>query len=256
MTTFISNFGKIVNKSKYKEPANEFVVVTKKDNLVHNYFFYCDNFWDSDDCFAQITIGFAKDRHEDVKYWTNYQDELVYIYMGNDVSKKVVENNKYYDIKESQKPFFVGRVAKVTEGDTLMYVKVHNIGERFKMKIPDEFREKYINGQNVRDAFQAICEFLGVYYICPPNVAPKDGSQDPDGDKNNPQKKSQKENANVNQIKQQSQNKQKNDTTSGSSKQIKNVQKASQDYQQAGDRYGKLGKMKVATDILNGKYRK
>jgi len=68
-----------------------------------------------------------------------------------------------------------------------MIIQVHNIGGRFKRKIPKEFREQYINNQNVRDAFQAICEFVGVYFICPPQNVQDNSSQTPDGNVNDPE---------------------------------------------------------------------
>lgn len=213
MNTFISGFGKIVNNSKNVEPANQFVVVSKKDNLVHNYFFYCDAYWDSRNCLAEIILKFPKQKHDKVKYWTEY-DDLIYVYMGNDIAKTFKMNQANYKIKKKARPFFVGQIFDVYEKYDQIIVQVHNIGTRFKQKIPNEFRESYINNQNVRDAFQAICEFLGVYYICPPQNAQEDGAQTPDGSVNDPETQKNLENNTKQQIKNQSQNSQ-NGTDNG-----------------------------------------
>ena len=227
--TFIGNLGKIVNNAQNKEAANEFVVMTMKDNMVHNYFFSCDNFWDSRNCLSKVTIGFAKDNHEQINYWTNY-DDIVYVYMGNQVSKDIKINQINYTIGKKENPFFVGRVYDIYEYSDQMLVQLHNIGERFKQKIPKEFREAYINNQNVRDTFQAICEFIGVKYICPPANIQQTGSQKPDGSVNDPSQKKKAETSTKEDIKSKSDSKE--DGNSGTEQTTTNTQTIDNGYSQ------------------------
>jgi len=237
--TFISNIGSIINASKNKAPADQLIVVAKDDdNKVHNYFFACDNFWDSRSCYSQIVLGFPKENHEKISYWTNYQDGLIYVYMGTDFAKETVRNDVFYDIKQAHKPFFIGTVSNVSEETDQISVIVSNIGKRFKTQIPDEFRQKYINNQNVRDAFQAICEFLGVYYICPPNVAPENGNQDPDGDKNNPKSKTESEQDTAKQLSKQANDKNQNSNDKNNENENTNTEQENQNTVQNAVRQG------------------
>lgn len=184
--------GEIVNEVANKAPANEFVVVTKEDNLVHNYFHACETYWDSNDCLSRIKLKFPKAKEEETKYWINYKGDI-WCYMGNNISLRNVTNIGEYNIEDIESPFFVGTVNMVKESYQEIEIPVNNIGERFKQAIPDQFRQQYINNQNVRDAFQAICEFLGVYYICPPKQENDSGVSDNNPNENDPNDTSKRE---------------------------------------------------------------
>lgn len=173
----IQNLG---NASKTTIPSNEFVVITKADNLAHNYFHYCEVYWDIGDCLSQAIIRFSKSDHSNTNYWIRYEGDI-WLYMGHDIHKDSKNNQEYYDLDVGEPPFFVGEVYDVQEYAYEFEVKIRSIGFRFKQSIPDDFRQKYINGQNVRDAFQAICEFLGVKYICPPQNIQTNANASPEG---------------------------------------------------------------------------
>lgn len=145
---------------------NEILVLTRDDGLVHNYFHFFDCYWDAGDCLSLVTLKFPKTDRDMVSYWSKYQGDI-YIYSGKEFSKARFESDEAYDIDDIT-PIFVGSVSHIREFYSEIEIYVHNIGSRFKQKIPEEFRNYYIFNQNVRDAFQAICEFLGVKYICPP----------------------------------------------------------------------------------------
>lgn len=174
-TTNIENLNETVNQlSQDEKPANNIIVLAKRDNVTHNYFHYFELYWDAGDCLSSIIIRMPKTDADNTKYWINYTGDIV-LYMGDktpDQQTSTNENNRqavtnYFDL-QGMKPIFQGELTRVKEMKNELELHVDSIGIRFKQKIPEEFRQTYINGQNVRDAFQAICEFLGVKYICPP----------------------------------------------------------------------------------------
>jgi hypothetical protein len=129
---------------------------------------------------------------ENLTYWTTYTGQLT-IYVGNDFVFDYVNANahnteqdavnsitKYWD-NSGIKPFFRGEVSRIKEQQNDITIYVDSIGRRFQQKIPDDFRQSFINNQNVRDAFQAICEFLGVFFICPPKTVTDNGETETDG---------------------------------------------------------------------------
>ena len=168
-------------------PSNQVVVHTETDNLVHNYFHYFNLYWDAGDPLSSVIIKLPKTDTENTKYWITYTGEIT-IYLGNDINhiwkqeknKNTVNNTEYWGLK-GMLPIFRGEVGMIKEYQKVLEIHIDSIGKRFKQKIPDEFRQAFINNQNVRDAFQAICEFLGVKYICPPaDAKPQDEETEDD----------------------------------------------------------------------------
>lgn len=161
------------------KPINNITVITSKDNLIHNYFYDFDVSWGAHNCLSVATIKMPKVDQKNIQYWVNYSGTVT-VYAGynfkidkvnkethgteEDASYSLVKYGDNADIK----PFFRGTVNDIKEHQNYIILYINSIGVRFKQKIPEEFRQKYINGQNVSDAFKAICEFLGVQYICPP----------------------------------------------------------------------------------------
>lgn len=169
------------NQDDKQEPMNNIVVITSDDNLIHNYFYSLDVSWDASNCLSSAIIKMPKMDAENVNYWATYQGQLT-IYIGHDFVFDYVNSNsygteqdaanaliKYWDNSDIL-PLFKGEISRIKERENDITVYVDSIGRRFQQKIPDEFRQAYIYNQNVRDAFQAICEFLGVKYICPPKT--------------------------------------------------------------------------------------
>ena len=162
-----------------KKTINSITVITAEDNLIHNYFFDFDHSWDATNCLSTATIKMPKMGTENVNYWATYQGAVT-VYGGHDFTFDKVNSNSHateqeaanslaqYNDNSDIKPFFKGTISRIKEYQTYIVLHLDSIGIRFKQKIPDDFRQSYINNQNVRDAFQAICEFLGVQYICPP----------------------------------------------------------------------------------------
>lgn len=187
----LDDIGKKVNAQDNKEPVNNITVITADDNLIHNYFTSMDVSWDALNCLSSAIIKMPKMDTENTHYWSTYTGQLT-IYAGYNFTFDYVNTNKFnteQDAAESLtkywdnsdiKPFFRGEISRVKEHDSQIVIYVDSIGRRFQQKIPDEFRQSYINNQNVRDAFQAICEFLGVFFICPPKTVTDNGEETTD----------------------------------------------------------------------------
>lgn len=185
-------------KTKDKtEPVTSIMVVTSDDNLIHNYFYSYETSWDASNCLQMVILKMPKMGEENINYWANYVGQLT-VYMGYNFTYDKVNSNKFnneQDAAESLarywdnsdiKPHFRGEVDRIKEYKTYIKIYVKNIGARFQQKIPEEFRQSFINNQNVRDAFQAICEFLGVPYICPPQtVTDEAGEETTEGETGN-----------------------------------------------------------------------
>lgn len=219
--TSLDDIAKKVNKKDKKEPINNITVITADDNLIHNYFTSMDISWDASNCLSSAIIKMPKMNVENTHYWSTYTGQLT-IYAGYNFTFDYVNNNshstendaaasltKYWDNSDI-KPFFRGEISRVKEYEEDITLYVDSIGRRFQQKIPDEFRQSFINNQNVRDAFQAICEFLGVFYICPPTTVTDNGEEEltdetttTDGTENDVSKQQ----GTINKIKQQAKNK-------------------------------------------------
>ena len=184
----LDDIAKAVNKKSSKDPINNITVITAEDNLIHNYFMSMDVSWDASNCLSTAIIKMPKMNTENTNYWTTYTGQLT-IYAGYNFTFDYVNHNshpteqdaansliKYWDNSDI-KPFFRGEISRVKELEEEITIYVDSIGRRFQQKMPDEFRQAFVYNQNVRDAFQAICEFLGVTYICPPKTATDDGEE-------------------------------------------------------------------------------
>ena len=217
----LDDLAKAVNQQDSKEPINNITVITAEDNLIHNYFTSMDVSWDASNCLSSAIIKAPKMNTENTNYWTTYTGQLT-IYAGYNFTFDYVNSNSYSTEKDAANslikywdnsnitPFFKGEISRVKEKENDIVIYVDSIGRRFQQKIPDEFRQAFIYNQNVRDAFQAICEFLGVVYICPPKTVTdngeteeEDGEVTTDGTENNVGTQQNKEQ----QIKQIAQNK-------------------------------------------------
>ena len=192
----IEDIPEIANKEKDIEPVTSIMVITAQDNLIHNYFYSYETSWDATNCLQIAIIKMPKMNQENVNYWATYTGQLT-VYMGyNFTFDKVNQSThateqeianfitRYWD-NSGVKPYFRGEVDKIKEYQNDIAIYVKNIGARFQQKIPEEFRQAYIYNQPVRDAFQAICEFLGVPYICPPQTIQDAEGEEQEADSEN-----------------------------------------------------------------------
>lgn len=207
--------------NQIQDGSNNIVIYTVKDNLTHNYFHYFDMYWDAGDCMSSVTLKMPKTDTGNTKYWVAYTGE-VEIYTGNNINKTTQsttdKNNSstpetYWDL-QGLSPIFRGEVGHIKEYQDVLEIHIYSIGKRFKQKMPDEFRQSYVNNQNVRDTFQAICEFIGVKYICPPANPKTDEQPENDGTENDVNKQAaQAAQVTANAISQANEKNKKNDTS-------------------------------------------
>ncbi len=60
---------------------------------------------------------------------------------------------------------FIGRVAQVKQRGMSIIITLQDLGWKFLQKVPTDFRNNYIANATLDDAYQAICEFLGVDFM-------------------------------------------------------------------------------------------
>lgn len=159
-------------------------IITLDDGLAHRYFTSLR--WEKDN---SVPIGHAQAKtlyHEDIlKYWSTYhggvvihaqltkreENNTVMNTLPNtslqtkaiqkskvevDEDNKIRIDNNYYNYS------FIGKVSKIKQVGQNIVIKFEDLGWKFLQKVPKEFRDTYIAGQSLDDAFQAICEFMGV----------------------------------------------------------------------------------------------
>ena len=179
------------------EPITSIMVITSEDNLIHNYFYSFETSWDESNCLQMVVLKMPKMGQRNIQYWASYIGQLT-VYMGYNFTYDKVNANKFSSEQKAAeslarywdnsdiKPYFRGEVDKIKEYKTHIVVYVKNIGARFQQKIPEEFRQAFIYNQNVRDSFVAMCEFLGIQYICPPQTVTEEaGEETTDGETGN-----------------------------------------------------------------------
>lgn len=182
----IENIPKKANKKKSKtnngyQPVTSITVITSDDNLIHNYFTSFETSWDATNCLQIATIKMPDMGEENINYWATYTGQLT-VYMGYNFTYDKVNTNQHNSEQEAAdslarywdnsqiKPYFRGEVDRIKQHKNHIIIYVKNIGARFQQKIPEDFRQAFIYNQPVRDSFQAMCEFLGVVHICPPQI--------------------------------------------------------------------------------------
>lgn len=179
------------------EPVTSIMVVTSEDNLIHNYFYSFETSWDDINCLQMVILKMPKMGQKNIQYWANYTGQLT-VYMGYNFTYDKVNSSQFSSEQEAAesvarywdnsdvKPYFRGEVDKIKEYKSNITIYVKNIGARFQQKIPEDFRQAFIYNQNVRDSFVAMCEFLGVQYICPPQTVTEEaGEETTDGETEN-----------------------------------------------------------------------
>ena len=159
-------------------------IITLNDGLAHKYFTSLK--WEKDN---NVPVGFAQAKTlyqgDILKYWSSYNGPIVIhaqltkreendmvmntlpntslqtkqIQQANievDEDNKIRIDNSYYNYS------FIGKVSKVRQVGQNIVIKFEDLGWKFLQKVPKEFRDTYIAGQTLDNAFQAMCEFMGV----------------------------------------------------------------------------------------------
>ena len=82
---------------------------------------------------------------------------------NGDVEKD--EKTKQLHLKNDEYNYaYIGKVARFKQVGTTFIVYLEDLGWKFMQKVPKAFRDTYISGQSLDNAFQAICEFMGVEF--------------------------------------------------------------------------------------------
>lgn len=162
----------------------EICVITLDDNLTHTY---CSKIkWEKDNYtpvgVAQLIMPFDEHISE---YWSKYSGTVVvhanlksthkslFTDIINDISlnlksmQKVeskidTRNNKIRLQNDFYNYSFIGKVNRFKQVGNTFIVYLEDLGWKFMQKVPKEFRDAYISGQKLGDAFQSICEFMGI----------------------------------------------------------------------------------------------
>lgn len=166
---------------------NDISVITVDDNINHTY---CSKIrWDKDNFLpigtAQLTMPYSKDIEQ---YWVKYSGIVVIHANLNSHPNSVIAsqlkipdtislNLKKYvdtevDIEDKKRTLrfkndeynyaFIGKISRFKQVGKTFIIYLEDIGWKFLQKVPQEFRNSYIANQSLDDAFQAICEFMGV----------------------------------------------------------------------------------------------
>ena len=166
---------------------NDISVITVDDNINHTY---CSKIrWDKDNFLpigtAQLIMPYSKDIEQ---YWIKYSGIVVIHANLNSHPNSVIAsqlnipdtislNLKKYvdtevDIKDNKRTLrfkndeynyaFIGKISRFKQVGKTFIIYLEDIGWKFLQKVPQEFRQSYIANQSLDDAFQAICEFMGV----------------------------------------------------------------------------------------------
>ena len=187
---------KISNLSNFQgvQLETDISVITLDDNISHTY---CSKIkWDKDNYSplgtAQLIMPYSK---EIEAYWIKYSGAVVIhanlnfrpqsltqatMYQMKDTlslnmknyqknqqqeevtKKKDKKTNKIHLQNDYYNYSFIGKTARFKQVGTTFIVYLEDLGWKFVQKVPKDFRDSYIAGQSLDDAFQAICEFMGV----------------------------------------------------------------------------------------------
>lgn len=156
--------------------TNKISVITLDDNLEHNYLINME--WTKDN---NLPVGYTYFttlyQKEILQYWMTYKGIVIVnaqlIEKDKEIKKQKAANNlpnsslqstaiqkinqnEYYNYS------FIGRVNRAKQVGQSVQVHLEDVGWKFLQKVPHEFRQSYIAGQSLGDAFQAMCEFMGV----------------------------------------------------------------------------------------------
>lgn len=162
-------------------------VITLSDNINHTY---CSKIkWEHDNYnvigIAQLTMPYSEEVSE---YWIKYSGPVVIhanlnphkknviastISSSNGISlnlKKIVGVDTEFDAAKQKLRFkndsynyaFIGKVSRFKQVGKTFVVYLEDLGWKFQQKVPQTFRSQYIANQTLDNAFQAICEFIGV----------------------------------------------------------------------------------------------
>ena len=78
------------------------------------------------------------------------------------ISSEKDEKNRIRLQNDNYNYSFIGKVHKIKQTGKTFTIYLEDLGWKFLQKVPNEFRKTYVAGQTLDNAFQAICEFMGI----------------------------------------------------------------------------------------------
>lgn len=157
--------------SKGRNLQTNVQIITLDDNLSHPYFTSVNMAKDNLRPMGSVVVETMYTPYIS-DYWIKYRGIVVVsfdikeMHYTNTNAKSYLEehelkqriNNTEYNYS------FVGRVGKFKQKGNKFIIHFQDVGWKFLQKVPKEFRDTYIANQPLDQAFQAICEFLGVQF--------------------------------------------------------------------------------------------
>lgn len=178
---------------------SEIFVVTLDDNLTHPYF--TDIQLDKDNVTPIGSCVLVAPKEKELsKYWLNYSGPVVVSFKIQGVEHENTNTKDYFtnkivpsytkyqeklekkmkslteetdkEIKELKQNLinnyynfsFIGKITRIKERGKKFIIYLSDLGWKFMQKVPKEFRSAFIANQSLDDAFQAMCEFMGVEF--------------------------------------------------------------------------------------------
>ena len=160
-------------------------VITLDDNLTHTY---CSKIkWEKNNYspigIAQLVMPFD---NQISNYWSTYSGTVIIhanlasvtkksitdttdnislnLKKMQNVESKITNKNKIHLKNDFYNFSFIGKVQRFKQVGKTFFVYIEDLGWKFMQKVPKEFRDSYISGQKLGDAFQSICEFMGIEF--------------------------------------------------------------------------------------------
>ena len=146
-------------------------VITLEDNLSHPYFTAIDMSKNNSYPIG-VAVLEAPYTPQISNYWIKYKGAVVISFdltSLNRTNTNSLDFLKTHELKQrltndQYNYSFVGKVGEFKEKGNKFIIHIEDVGWKFLQKVPKEFRDTYIANQPLGQAFQAICEFLGVDY--------------------------------------------------------------------------------------------
>lgn len=168
---------------KNKNLQVEVQVVTLEDNLDHPYFSLIEL---SKNNLSPIGVAKLEAPYTPYisNYWIKYQGAVVISFDMTDLHHTNTNSQSFFDFvntTESQKVedytgmtqriqndqynySFICKISRFKQVGNKFVIYFEDLGWKFLQKVPKAFRDSFIAGQYLDDAFQAICEFMGVEF--------------------------------------------------------------------------------------------
>lgn len=166
-------------------------IITIDDNINHTY---CSKIkWDKDNRVATGVAQLIMPYSDDIAlYWMKYTGAVVihavlspkkqfenlsimqslpstaslnFKKIKKEVDVEKDENKKQIHLQNDEYNYsFIGKVHRYKQVGQTFVVYLEDLGWKFLQKVPKEFRNIYIAGQSLDNAFQSMCEFMGVEF--------------------------------------------------------------------------------------------